>query len=189
MHTVGEPHCVRHRPWSPGIILVGALLACGGGEKQQAAQDTTAAPATVATAPAAGAGATAGQTAGEQVYQRCVTCHQADGQGLPGAFPPLAGSEFATAANPAVPIRILLHGLQGPVTVKGQQFNSVMPAYGTGVEMSDQEIADVLTYVRQSWGNSASAVTPQDVAKERAAPRKATGPVTAEELQAMMSAG
>ena len=61
-----------------------------------------------------------------------------------------------------------------------------MPQYGTGIQMSDQEVATVLTYVRQSWGNSASPVTPEQVAAERAAPRAASGPVTAEELEALM---
>jgi mono/diheme cytochrome c family protein len=76
--------------------------------------------------------------------------------------------------------------MQGPVTVKGTRYDGLMPAYGTGVEMSDDEVAAVLTYVRQSWGNAASAVTPQDVARERAAARAATGPVTAEELRPLM---
>jgi mono/diheme cytochrome c family protein len=105
---------------------------------------------------------------------------------MPGAFPPLVGSEYATAANVAVPIRIVLHGLQGPITVKGVQYNSVMPAYGTGIVMSDEEVAAVLTYVRRSWGNSASAVTPADVAKERSAARSRTGPMTAEELRSLL---
>ena len=135
---------------------------------------------------AAPEGAAAGAGAGAELYQRCVTCHQANGEGLPGAFPPLAGSEWATAANPAVPIRIVLHGMQGPVTVKGAEYNGLMPAYGTGIEMTDEEVAAVLTYVRQSWGNSASAVTAQQVAAERAAPRSATGPTTAEELRSLM---
>ena len=109
-----------------------------------------------------------------------------DGEGLPGAFPPLAGSEWVTAANPAVPIRTVLHGMQGPVTVKGTEYNGLMPAYGTGIEMSDEEVAAVLTYVRQSWGNDASAITAEQVAAERAAPRSASGPVTAEELRSLM---
>jgi mono/diheme cytochrome c family protein len=122
-----------------------------------------------------------------QLYeQRCVSCHQPNGQGLPGTYPPLAGSEFATAANVEVPIRVLMHGMQGPVTVKGQRFESVMPAYGLGIEMSDEEVAAVLTYVRSSCGNAASAITPADVARVRGAPRSRTGPVTEEELRSLM---
>lgn len=167
-----------------GLVLMTALAAaCGGGGEKQAGGDTTTTPPPAGGA--AGGAATAAVT-GEQVFQRCVTCHQATGQGLAGTFPPLVGSEFANAANPSVPIRVVLHGLEGPITVKGQQFNGVMPPYGTGIEMSDEEVAAVLTYVRSSWGNSASPITPQDVAKERAAQRTATGAATEAELKAMM---
>jgi mono/diheme cytochrome c family protein len=160
------------------LITASLIGACAGGDGPEATGDTAAAPSVATGTPAAGSG--------EQLYQRCVTCHQANGQGVPGAFPPLAGSEFATAANPAVPIRVVLHGMQGPVTVGGQQFSGMMPQYGTGIAMTDQEVAAVLTYVRQSFGNNASAITPEQVAAERAAQRTATGPVTAEELHAMM---
>lgn len=153
------------------------MAACGGGEQRPSAD--TATPQAVAAAPGA-------QATGEQLYQRCVTCHQANGEGTPGTFPPLAGSEFANAANPAVPIRIVLRGMQGPVTVKGTQYAGVMPPYGTGVEMSDAEVAAVLTYVRQSWGNNASAVTPEQVAQERAAAGAGASAVTAEELKSLM---
>lgn len=180
MHTVGETYRTRNhnRSWLPGVILVAALMACSGGDKQAADQG-------VAAAPDAGPVASAAQAPGQQAYQLCATCHQQNGEGLPGAFPPLAGGEFANSSNPAVPISILIHGFQGPVTVKGQPFNSVMPAYGTGVEMSNEEVAEVLTYVRSSWGNTASAITADDVAKVKAAKRDKTGPVTAEELEAM----
>ena len=186
MCSVEESRLSGRHLWASGVVLIAVLIGCGGRERQPPASDTVvpgappaADPATVAAAPGVPAG-------GEQLFQRCVTCHQANGQGLPSAFPPLAGSEFATAANPAVPISVVLHGLQGPITVKGSQYNSVMPAYGTGVAMSDEEVASVLTYVRQAWGNGASAVTPEEVAKVRAAKRAATGPVTAEELKALM---
>lgn len=160
------------------LFLAATLAACGGGEEaEQAATDTMAAPAEQVAA---------GPMTGEQVYQRCATCHQPDGKGLPGTYPPLTGSEYVTASNPAVPIRVVLHGLQGPITVAGTQYNSIMPAYGTGVEMSDEEVAAVLTYVRSSWGNTASPVTAQQVAAERSATRTSTGPATAQELDAML---
>lgn len=162
---------VKRHSMLPALIV---LAACGGGERTPG-RDTT----RTAAAPAA--------MTGEQLYQqRCVTCHQPNGQGVPNTYPPLAGSEYATAANVAVPIRVLMHGMQGPVTVKGQRFESVMPAYGLGIEMSDDEVAAVLTYVRSAWGNTASAVTPQDVARVRAEPRSQAGAVTADELRAMM---
>lgn len=156
-----------------GVLAMAAVVACGGGEK--AASDT-----------AMQAGAAVAEADGQAVYQRCITCHQATGEGLAGTYPPLAGSEYATAANVEVPIRVLMHGISGPITVKGQTFSGLMPPYGVGIEMSNEEIAAVLTYVRSSWGNSAAAVTPDDVARVRAAPRTATGPVTAEELAPLM---
>lgn len=162
------------------VILGPAMIACGGAERPS--DDSEPASAT----PAVASGASA-QGSGEQLYQqRCVTCHQANGEGLAGAFPPLVGSEYALAANVAVPIRIVLNGMQGPVTVKGVQYNGVMPPGGAGIALSDEEAAAVLTYVRSTWGNSASAITPQQVATERAAPRSATGPTTAEELAPLL---
>jgi len=122
--------------------------------------------------------------AGEQNFARCIACHQATGQGLPGAFPPLAGSEWVTGAVDK-PIAIVLHGMQGPMTVAGNQYNSMMMAYGTGAEMTDEEVASVLTYVRGSWGNNASAVSVEDVARVRAATESRKTPWTVAELETM----
>lgn len=182
MRSIGQHRDVAGVPWSSGALLLAVLLGCGG-EKGPATDTSAPAPAAAPEGAPAGAATASG---GEALYQRCVTCHQANGAGIPGSFPPLAGSEYATAANVVVPIRVVLHGMQGAVTVKGTQYNGVMPAYGTGIEMSDDEVAAVLTYVRQSWGNSASAITAQDVARERAAQRSATGPTTEAELKALM---
>ena len=177
MHDSGRSFSIARGSY--GALLLAMVTACAAGDQAADERQDTATPQTAASAaPAAGSG--------EALYQRCVTCHQPNGEGLTGAFPPLAGSEFATAANPAIPIRVVLHGMQGPVTVKGQQYAGLMPPYGTGIEMSDQEVAAVLTYVRQSWGNTASAITPEQVAQERAAERTQSGPVTAEELRALM---
>ncbi len=99
----------------------------------------------------------------------CVTCHQATGEGIPGVYPPLAGSEWATGSEERV-IRIVLFGLKGPVRVRGTDFpgTAAMPAFGaSGFAWSDEKIAAVLTYVRQEWGNKAAAVTPQQVHKIR----------------------
>jgi putative membrane-bound dehydrogenase-like protein len=116
---------------------------------------------------------------GKEVYAgTCIACHQPDGKGLAAAFPPLDGSEWLTA-DPAVPIRILLHGLVGPVKVAGQEVNSVMPAH---VDLDDQKISDVLTYVRQSWTNDAAAVSPDEVKVIREKNAARTTPWTATEL-------
>ena len=101
---------------------------------------------------------------GEGLYAvKCLACHQANGAGLPGAFPPLAGSSWLTE-DPETPIRIVLLGVTGPIEVNGQSFDSTMPSLG----LSDGEIADILTYARSAWGNQAEAITPETVAEVRA---------------------
>ena len=94
---------------------------------------------------------------GKQVYMGlCFACHQPDGKGLPGAFPPLAASDFMLADRDRA-IRIVLRGLTGPVTVNGKPINSVMPPQEA--ILTDGQIADVLTYVFNSWGNTGDAFT------------------------------
>ncbi len=100
---------------------------------------------------------------GQQVYARCASCHQRDGKGT-GSFPPLDGSSWVTGSK-QVPIRIVLHGLEGPITVSGTEYNQQMPAWGD--RMDDTEIAAVLTFVRSSWSNQASPVTPGEVREVR----------------------
>ena len=105
---------------------------------------------------------------GAVIFARCSTCHQSNGQGLIGVFPPLAGSEIVVG-KPSAAVAVVLRGLQGPLTVGGHQFNSIMPPFGTGSPLSDAEVAAVLTYVRGSWENQASPVTVEMVAATRAA--------------------
>jgi mono/diheme cytochrome c family protein len=103
---------------------------------------------------------------GLAVYSRtCIACHGPDGKGVEGVFPPLLGSDWITG-DKELPVRIILHGLMGPVEVGGKKYTNVMPPLGT--TLSDQEIADVVTYVRQSWTNDASAVKEGEVARLRA---------------------
>ena len=118
---------------------------------------------------------------GKALFARCTACHQETGKGIPGAFPPLAGSSWVT--GPASrPIAIVLHGLQGPLKVGKDTYNGVMVAYGTGQPMTDAEVAAVVTYIRTSWGNKASVVTAADVAKVRAATKARKGAFTEAEL-------
>lgn len=99
--------------------------------------------------------------AGKKVYeQTCFACHLADGKGIPGTFPPLAGSDYF-AADRERAIRVVLKGLQGPVKVNGKDYNGVMPELGS--TLNDRKIADVLTYVANSWGNSGDAFTADEV--------------------------
>jgi len=96
----------------------------------------------------------------------CGACHGRDGRGATHLFPPLRGSEWAVA-DPEIPIRIVLHGIQGLILVRGERYlNHMMPL---GHRLSDEEIADILTYVRASWGNRGSAITPGQVQRVRAA--------------------
>lgn len=124
--------------------------------------------------------------AGKAVYEKnCQVCHQAAGQGVPGAFPPLVGSEWVTGA-PEPLVRIILHGLQGPVEVAGATYNGAMPAWMD--VLGNEEIAAVATYVRQLEANDASAISVEDVVTIRDATPRAT-PWTAPELRAAATQG
>lgn len=94
----------------------------------------------------------------------CAVCHQSAGTGLPGVFPPLAGSDFL-AANPKRAIGILLHGLNGKVTVNGHDYDSAMPPMA---QLTDDEVANVLTYVLNSWNNPGGRISADEVSKARA---------------------
>jgi mono/diheme cytochrome c family protein len=102
---------------------------------------------------------------GQKVFVTyCQVCHQSTGLGAPGQFPPLAGSEWVLAKEPGRVIRIVLHGLQGPVTVKDQAFDSASMIPWKD-QLSDEEIAAVLTFIRSNkdWGNDAPPVTAEQV--------------------------
>ena len=103
---------------------------------------------------------------GEKVYSfYCGTCHQRDGQGASGRFPPLAKASYVTGDKNLL-ISIVLKGMEGPIEVNGEQYNGTMPQHSF---LGDGEIANVLTYIRENFGNKASAVTPEEVAKVREA--------------------
>ncbi len=135
-------------------------------------------PAAKITAPAAAAVAQGPD--GKVVFSTtCAACHQATGEGVEGTYPPLAGSEIVNGDEAKV-VRIVLHGLTGPVEVAGETYTGMMPPWG-GV-LKDPEIAAVLTYVRSAWGNHAAPVTVSKVAAIRAATASRTTPWTAAEL-------
>jgi mono/diheme cytochrome c family protein len=110
---------------------------------------------------------------GKKLYNNaaCNTCHQPTGMGVPGAFPPLVNSEWVTGSEERV-IRIVLHGLVGPIKVNGTEYNSAMPAFGrvagSGYNWTDDKVAAVLTYIRQEWGNQAGPISTEKVAEVRA---------------------
>ena len=100
---------------------------------------------------------------GKKIYnQVCVACHQATGLGIPGAFPPLAKADYLNKdVNRA--IKGVVKGLKGPIVVNGKKFNGEMPIQA----VSDQQAADVMTYVYASWGNNKTVVTPAMVKAQR----------------------
>jgi mono/diheme cytochrome c family protein len=176
-------------------LLAFSAAACVGGESGQAsgAVDSGATAAvdwTPADIPASEAanGVLASQAQGQALYARCAVCHQQNGEGISGAFPPLANSEWVIA-SPVVPIRIVLHGMEGPIEVRGVSYSGVMMPYGTGQEMDDEEVAAVVSYIRSSWGNKASAVSAADVARERALLSSRRTPWTSAELRPLMKGG
>jgi nitrite reductase (NO-forming) len=96
----------------------------------------------------------------------CSVCHQGAGTGLPGVFPPLAKSDFL-AADPKRAIDILLHGLNGKIKVNGQEYDSVMPPM---TQLNDDEVANILTYVLNSWDNPGGRISAEEVKQMRAQP-------------------
>jgi mono/diheme cytochrome c family protein len=100
---------------------------------------------------------------GKRVYNNCQACHQADGRGVAGNYPPLDGSSRVT--GPAdVLAALLLHGLEGEITVEGESYNGIMPPWS---HLSDEQLATVMTYIRNSWSNQAPPVAPELVAAVR----------------------
>ena len=109
--------------------------------------------------------------AGQQLFGgTCSVCHQANGEGLSGVFPPLAKSDYI-AADPGRAISTVLRGLSGKVTVNGKEYNSVMPPMN---QLNDDEVANILTYVLNSWGNAGGRISADEVKKVRAQPAPAS---------------
>ncbi len=102
----------------------------------------------------------------------CSVCHQANGEGLAGVFPPLAKADYLTS-NKTRAIGVVLHGLSGPVKVNGKDYNSVMPPMS---QLADDEVANILTYVGNSWGNQMGAFSTAEVTRARATLPKPKGP-------------
>ncbi len=127
---------------------------------------------------------------GAKIYKNnCAVCHQPTGVGQPGAVPPLAGSEWVDGSEASEKrlLAILLRGLNGPINVKGATYNS--PAMqGFGAQMKPRELAGVLTYVRQEWGNKAGEVTEAQVLAAKKAFADKVGPYTEAEIKAIPTA-
>ena len=115
---------------------------------------------------------------GKRMYVQCLSCHQANGRGLYPVYPPLVDSDIVLG-DPARLAAIIMYGLEGRITVLGRTYNQQMPPAPI---KDDKDIAAVMTYVRQAWGNGAPGVSPDLVAEVREATSGRSGPLTAEEL-------
>ncbi|HEY1656401.1 MAG TPA: cytochrome c [Candidatus Tumulicola sp.] len=136
------------------LTAAAALVACA---KSSGSTEASVSSAVPTTAPAVKTG-----SHGAKVFQtNCSSCHQADGKGVSGAFPPLAGNPLVVS-DPKFVIHIVKYGLTGKIAVQGRDFNGIMPPWGT--QLSNGDIADVITYIRSSWGNHAPPVTAAEVA-------------------------
>jgi cytochrome c oxidase cbb3-type subunit II len=151
--------------------LVGYLLALkqgpfpGGGGTSSATVSGASPAGAPASATAPGAGS-AEATKGQALFTAtCASCHQATGEGLPGAFPPLKGNPSVNDADPTHHIHVVLHGLQG-ANVGGTVYASPMPPFGA--TLSDADVANIVNFERSSWGNHGASVTAVEVAAERA---------------------
>lgn len=123
---------------------------------------------------------------GKRIFSaNCVVCHQATGLGVAGQFPPLAASEWVLDGDwhgDNHLVKVLLQGLQGPVEVKGNVYNNAMPAWK---QLKDSDIAAVLTYIRNEWGNQAEPITADYVATIRDQTASRSEPWTQAALQAI----
>src|SRR6056300_237365 len=126
-------------------------------------------------------------SSGEKIFAaRCASCHQANGLGIAGQFPPLAGSEWVSA-DPGVITNIILKGLKGEILVKGEKYGTSAAVNMAAVPISDREIANVSTYVRQAWGNSSNEVSEDFVKQVRADYTNKQDQWTGDELKSLYS--
>ncbi|TGD79529.1 c-type cytochrome [Hymenobacter wooponensis] len=147
------------------LLIVVGFLAWG---SSQAVAQKKPAPKPAAKPSATAAVSGAMLTAGKAVYvQNCLTCHQADGGGVDGLNPPLTKTNYVLGDKARL-IKVVLNGLQGE-DIEGEPYNNVMPSFDI---LTDQQIADVLTYVRNSFGNKASAIKAPEVKATRATNKK-----------------
>ncbi len=140
------------------LLVVFILAACGGSNTQnKKVQATDAAENRLETTV---------EHPGNEIYQSvCLVCHMADGSGVPGMHPPISESDYVTGDKERL-IKVILNGMQGKVEVKGETYNSVMPPQA---HLTDQQIADVLTFIRTNFGNEASEITKEEVSEVRSA--------------------
>jgi mono/diheme cytochrome c family protein len=156
------------------LAIVFAAAGCSKSSQSSSSQATSAASTESAASPSesamaspassgpmtAASGAMA-NSGGKVFTTDCASCHQANGEGVPGTFPPLAGNPVVVGSATHV-IHIVKYGLSGQIQAEGKSYNGMMPAWGQ--QLSNADIAAAITYIRSSWGNHASAVTESEVA-------------------------
>jgi len=152
----------------PALVLAVSISACGQGDQAQppavASQQNDPAVA-VHAAEAASISLEDRIANGKKVYSNvCAACHQAEGQGLAGAFPPLAGSDVLAESGGMIAVNAALNGRSGPITVNGVEYNGVMPPLSY---LSDQQVADAVTFVLNSWGNPGGEISVAQVSAAR----------------------
>ncbi len=120
---------------------------------------------------------------GEEIYEAtCFACHQKDGNGLPGLAPPLNGSDWVN--GPAERLALMVHhGISGPIVVKGETWNSVMPGHGVMPQFQGNGINQVLNYIRTAWGNKSGIVSDSKIQKAIESNKDRVMPWTVEELE------
>lgn len=134
------------------LVMINLSIAGCGGENKSEKKNTTTSKTQ------------SENNSGALVYKKfCASCHQTDGNGVPGMYPPIAGTKMVNGDKEEL-IRIILNGMSGEIKVKGEIYNNVMPAHS---HLSDQQIADLLTYIRSNFENDAEKITADEVAKVR----------------------
>jgi cytochrome c oxidase subunit 2 len=155
---------------TPGTYTVQCLEYCGlmhaeMAQKLQVVASNAAVSGPAAANVVAAAPELSGAALGAKVYaDKCTVCHQANGEGMPNVFPPLAGDPVVMAADPLEHIRTVLHGTHGRV-INGKTYPAQMPGWAS--QLTDDQVAAVINHERTSWGNRAPAVTAKDVAAQR----------------------
>ena len=146
------------------VFALAVLMSCGS-KKESDSDSTESSSQTAETSSSAAEKDPMENHPGKSLFrQHCGACHQMDGSGVPGMYPPLIETEQINGDVKWL-VEIILNGLEGPITVKGKEYDNLMPQMSY---LKDQEIADILTYVRGSFGNSSGEVTANQVAEIRA---------------------
>lgn len=169
-----EPHEAYHPVPMSVIALVCLMIGWASGYLMAARPDADPALGDQRSTLAGTAITAAAAPDGASLYAtHCMACHQANGVGLPGVFPPLAGSEWVAGPEETL-LQIVLHGVSGPIEVAGQTYQGEMPAFGS--RLKDAEIAALVSHVRSHWGNTAAAVPASAVAMARELSAERTQP-------------